>query len=75
MPHLSVKCCPKHLNDAQMQEFVGELTELLIRHLGVTEENISIDYTEVQPDDWQQLYDQEIKPRLDVLVKKPGYQM
>lgn len=75
MPHISVKCCPKHLTERQLDDFVRDMTDLVVRHLGVTEDNVSIDYNEIRPEDWKELYDSEIKPGLETLVKKPRYEM
>lgn len=75
MPHIDIKCKPKHLSPEQAEAFFEALTNLVVEHLGAKAENISIDYTEIEPDKWKsEVYDPVIKPRLDKLVKKPGYE-
>lgn len=75
MPHIDVKCQPKHLSEQEFADFVSDLNRLVQKHLKAADEYISIAYTEIEPEDWQTVYDAEIKPNLDKLAKKPGYEM
>lgn len=76
MPHFNIKCYPKHLSDQEFKNFVDDLTQLAAKHLKAEEEYISINYTEIPAELWKdEVYDKEIKPNMEHLAKKPGYQM
>ena len=76
MPHIDIKCYPKHLTDAQFNDFIHDVTQLMQKHLHVAESDLSINYTEVSDGAWkQEVWDKEIAPNMDHLAKKPGYQM
>lgn len=76
MPHINIKCYPKNLNEQEMNTFVSELTKLVIKHLKSPEEYISISYKEVPAEHWKdEVFDPEIRPNMDQLAKKPGYNM
>ena len=48
---------------------------LIIRHLKSKERSVSVALTEVPEEEWQGVWDSEIEPQMDVLIKKPGYSM
>lgn len=76
MPHLNLKYFPRNLNEQEKQELVNALAEVLKQHLNTADETISIEMHEVNPSDWKaQVYDPIIKPNLDSLAKKPGYEL
>ena len=76
MPHINIKCYPKNLNEQEMNTFVSELTHLIEKHLKSPEEYISISYTEISAEHWKdEVFDPEIRPNMDHLAKKPGYDM
>mgnify|MGYP002623478718 FL=1 len=76
MPHINIKCYPKHLTENEMNAFVTELTQLAEKHLKATEEYISISYTEIRADKWKdEVFDKEIRPNIGKLAKDPGYDM
>ncbi len=76
MPHFSITCYPKHLTEQEFKNFVDDLTALAAKHLKAGEEYVSIDYTEVAAERWKdEVFDKEIKPNIDKLAKKPGYDM
>ena len=76
MPHINIKCYPKHLTENEMNTFVTELTRLAEKHLKATEEYISISYTEIPADKWKdEVFDKEIRPNIGKLAKDPGYDM
>ena len=76
MPHINIKCYPKNLNEQEMNTFVSELTKLVEKHLKSPEEYISIIYKEIPAEQWKnEVFDTEIKPNMDKLAKKPGYDM
>lgn len=74
MPHLILKYFPRNLSEAKKQALIDELAKVVKKHLACSDDDISIDATEVSAEDWQeQVYDIDIKPFLDRLAKKPGY--
>ena len=65
MPHVDIKCFPRDLND-----------EVIIRHFDSKDSSVSVALNQVQPEEWkEQVWDVEIGPKLDELIKKPGYSM
>jgi 4-oxalocrotonate tautomerase len=76
MPHIDIKCYPKHLSPAEFDAFIKDLTSLAERHLHANEGDISINYTEIPADQWKPLvWDREIAPQMQHLAKKPDYSM
>ena len=75
MPHVDIKCFPRDLNDEQKTALAADITEVLIRHLNSKEGAVSGALNQVQQSDWQQVWDTEIAPHMDELIKKPGYSM
>lgn len=76
MPHINIKCYPKGLSEQQLQSFADELTTLASERLATPKEYITIAYSEIPADEWKdKVYDQEIKPHADTLLRKPEYQM
>ncbi|MGL5699640.1 MAG: tautomerase PptA [Kluyvera sp.] len=75
MPHVDIKCFPRDLNDEQKTALAAEITEVLIRHLDTKERSVSIALNQVEQSDWQQVWDSEIAPQMETLIKKPGYSM
>ena len=75
MPHVDIKCFPRDLNDEHKTALAADITEVLIRHLNSKEGAVSVALNQVQQSDWQQVWDTEIAPHMDELIKKPGYSM
>ena len=75
MPHVDIKCFPRDLNEEQKTALAADITEVLIRHLNSKEGAVSVALNQVQQSDWQQVWDTEIAPHMDKLIKKPGYSM
>ncbi len=75
MPHIDIKCFPRDLNDEQKSALAADITEVIIRHLQSKERSVSIALNEVPEQEWQQIWDGEIAPQMDQLIKKPGYSM
>ncbi|MEQ5608370.1 tautomerase PptA [Escherichia coli] len=46
-----------------------------IRHLNSKDSSISIALQQIQPESWQAIWDAEIAPQMEALIKKPGYSM
>lgn len=76
MPHINIKCYPKHLSEQQMKSFVEDLTRLAEKHLKASEASLSIDFTEIPAERWkEEVYDKDIRPNMNHLAKKPGYEL
>jgi len=76
MPHINVKCYPKHLSEQQMKDFIADLTNVTQKHLNASEDSISISYEEIPAEQWKnKVFDKEIKPNIGKLAKDPGYDM
>ena len=76
MPHINVKCYPKHLSEQQMKDFISDLTNVTQKHLNASEDSISISYEEIPAEQWKnEVFDKEIKPNIGKLAKDPGYDM
>ena len=75
MPHVDITCFPRELNDEQKTALAADITEVLIRHLNSKESSVSVALQQVDPSDWQQVWDSEIAPQMEQLIKKPGYSM
>ena len=76
MPHIDIKSFPRDLTDEQKSALASDITEVIIRHMNSKEGSISIALNEIAPEEWQaQVWDTEIAPHMDQLIKKPGYTM
>ncbi|HCU0177574.1 tautomerase PptA [Enterobacter hormaechei] len=76
MPHVDIKCFPRELTDEQKTALAADIAETIVRHLNSKDRSISVALHEVQEADWKpQVWDTEIGPKLDELIKKPGYSM
>ena len=75
MPHIDIKCFPRDLTDEQKAALAADLTEVVIRHLNSKERSVSVALNEIKESDWQQVWDSEIAPQMEQLIKKPGYSM
>lgn len=72
MPHIDIKCFPRDLNDEQKAALAADITEVVIRHLNSKERSVSVALNEIKESDWQQVWDSEIAPQMEQLIKKPG---
>lgn len=76
MPHVDIKCFPRDLNDEQKAALATDIAEVIIRHLNSKPGSISVALNEVNPEAWKtQVWDSEIAPHLDTLIRKPEYEM
>jgi 4-oxalocrotonate tautomerase len=76
MPHVDIKCFPRDLNDEQKTALAADIAEVIIRHFNSKDSSVSVALNQVQQEDWKaQVWDTEIGPKLDELIKKPGYSM
>lgn len=70
MPHIDIKCFPRELDEQQKAALAADITDVIIRHLNSKDSSISI-----APESWQAIWDAEIAPQMEALIKKPGYSM
>ena len=75
MPHVDIKCFPRDLSDDQKTALAADIAEVLVRHLNTKDRAVSVALNQVQESDWQQVWDSEIAPQMETLIKKPGYSM
>jgi len=73
MPHIDIKCFPRELTDEQKQALATDICHVFKQHFGSTDESLSVALTMVEKDKWQaEVWDKQIGPNLESLVKKPG---
>ena len=76
MPHVDIKCFPRELNDEEKTALAADIAAAITRHLGSKDGAISVALNQVEQGDWKaNVWDTEIAPNLDTLIKKPGYSM
>lgn len=75
MPHVDIKCFPRELNDDEKTALATDITAVIVRHLQSKESSVSVALNEIQPAEWKAVWDAEIAPQMDTLIKKPGYSM
>lgn len=76
MPHIDIKCFPRDLNDEEKTALATDIAQVIMRHLDSKPGSISVALSQVNPEDWKtQVWDTEIAPQADTLIRKPEYQM
>ncbi|NJQ41025.1 tautomerase PptA [Escherichia coli] len=60
---------------SQKAALAADITDVIIRHLNSKDSSISIALQQIQPESWQAIWDAEIAPQMEALIKKPGYSM
>ncbi|HFZ8993420.1 TPA: tautomerase PptA [Citrobacter freundii] len=75
MPHVDIKCFPRELNEQEKTALAADITDVIMRHLKSKESSVSVALKQIQPEQWQAVWDGEIAPQMDSLIKKPGYSM
>ena len=76
MPHINIKCCPKILSEQELHAFADDLTAFASERLNTPAEFITIAYTEIPDDEWKEkVWDKEIEPNVENLLRKPEYDM
>lgn len=75
MPHIDIKCFPRDLNDDEKAALAADITDVIVRHLQSKDSSVSVALKEIAPEAWQAVWDAEIAPQMDTLIKKPGYSM
>jgi 4-oxalocrotonate tautomerase len=73
MPHVIIKMYPGRTEE-QKKKLTEAITQSVVDIAKTSEEHVSIDIQEINPEDWTEtVYKEEILPRLDELQKKPEY--
>jgi len=76
MPHINIKAYPKNLTEQELQTFADELTTFMSKKLSTPKEYITISYAEIPVEEWKEkVFDAEIMPNLNTLLRKPHYNM
>ncbi|MCS3429796.1 tautomerase PptA [Klebsiella sp. BIGb0407] len=76
MPHIEIKCFPRDLTAEQKQVLATELCDVLKKHLGSKDESLSVALQMVEQSLWKsEVWDTQIAPQMEQLLKKPGYQL
>lgn len=76
MPHINIKCYPKGLSEQELQAFADDLTAFASERLNTPAEFITISYTEIPAEEWKEkVWNTEIEPNIDTLLRKPEYEM
>lgn len=76
MPHVDIKCFPRELSDEQKTALAEDIAQVIIRHFNSKEASVSVALNQVAQENWKaQVWDVEIAPQLETLIKKPGYSM
>lgn len=74
MPHIIIKLYPDR-SEAQKQDLSNKVTDAVMEITGCSESAVSVDIVDVKPEDWtKKVYNPEIQPRMNELIKKPGYE-
>ena len=75
MPHIAIKVRPGR-SEQQKQELADSVTREVMNTFGNSEDEVSVAFEEVEPDDWaQEVFHPEIRGKWQTLYKKPGYEL
>jgi 4-oxalocrotonate tautomerase len=73
MPHVIVKMLSGR-SDKQKELLAEEITKVVMKHTGNTEDAVSVSIEDVDQSDWtEKVYMPDIKNNWERLFKKPGY--
>ncbi|MET3451549.1 MULTISPECIES: tautomerase PptA [Curtobacterium] len=76
MPHFKIWHFPPELTDGQRQRLAAALETVAVDVFGTSPNAVSVDEIAVPEDAWKvDVFDVEIGPRHEGLVRKPGYSM
>jgi len=76
MPHIEIKCFPRDLTEEQKQVLATDLCDVLKKHFGSKDESLSVALQMVEQAQWKsEVWDTQIAPQMEQLLKKPGYQL
>lgn len=75
MPHIIVKLWPGK-SEQQKNQLAKEIASSVMSVLHYGEESVSVALEEIKSNDWaEKVYKPDIRAKLDMLYKKPGYKM
>ncbi|MDO5641480.1 MAG: tautomerase family protein [Paracoccus sp. (in: a-proteobacteria)] len=73
MPHIIVKLHSGR-SEAEKTDLATRIARSVTEAIGSPDKAISIAIEEIAPDHWMEdVYETEIRPKLDQLYKRPGY--
>lgn len=76
MPHITIQCYPKDLNEQQLNQFADELTTFVSDKLNTPSDYITINYQEMAEKAFkEQVWDKQIEPNREHLLRKPHYEL
>lgn len=76
MPHIEIKCFPRDLTEEQKQALAADVCDVLKKHFGSKDESLSVALQMVEQAKWKsEVWDTQIAPQMEQLLKKPGYQL
>lgn len=74
MPHIDIKCFPRDLTEQQKQAIASDICDVLKKHLGSKDTSLSVALQMVEQEQWKsEVWDKQIAPQMEQLIKKPGY--
>jgi 4-oxalocrotonate tautomerase len=74
MPHVVISCFKAEIPLPNRERIQQEIAQILLQELACSPGTISVDLKLVEPDCWKdQVYQPLIAPRMDALIRKPGY--
>lgn len=74
MPHVVVSCFKADIPLPNLHRIQQQIAHILQQELACSPGAVSVDLKQVEPDLWKdQVYLQLIEPRMDALIRKPGY--
>lgn len=76
MPHITIQCYPKELNEQQLEQFADDLTAFVSNKLNTPSDYITINYQEMDAKNFkEQVWDKQIEPNREQLLRKPHYEL
>jgi len=76
VPHIEIKCFPRELTEEQKQAIASEMCDVLKKHFGSKDESLSVALKMIDQANWKaEVWDTQIAPEMDSLLKKPGYSL
>jgi 4-oxalocrotonate tautomerase len=74
MPHVVISCFKADIPLLKLDRIQQEIAQILEQELACSPVAISVDLKQIEPDSWrEQVYLPNIAPRMDALIRKPGY--
>lgn len=72
MPHISVKML-KGRTDDQKKLAADKVAEALYEAIGCSKDHITVTVEDYTPEEWQQVYADDVTAKQDVLFRKANY--